>query len=161
MTKEELIKRIEGILVTYARLYHQDVDSNTDHSTMIKSLEENSEAIKKLLESQRCESTPKAICGLPLSVNPHPNAGKTHVTPDFLEIGTEVVCIPCTVKSRHQWAERALKAENELSQFEEVKRPENPYPEDYRNGKPYVRAKDFEDAIDAYDRGEKLYRKVK
>lgn len=50
-------------------------------------------------------------CGLPRSDNPHPEAGKP---PIYLEVGCPKECIPCLVLSRHQWAQRAMKAENEL-----------------------------------------------
>jgi len=49
-----------------------------------------------------------ASCGGVMSKNPHPLAGKPNT---LLEVGSQFVCIPCTVKSRHQWAERAMKAE--------------------------------------------------
>lgn len=50
-------------------------------------------------------------CGLPMSDNPHPEAGKPG---HYLDVGCPRECIPCVVKSRHQWADRAMKAENEL-----------------------------------------------
>src|ERR1035437_9352124 len=63
-----------------------------------------------------------ALCNGPISNNPHPNAGKAGVSPDYLEIGTAEVCIPCTVKSRHQWTERAMKAEGKIGMiFRELK----------------------------------------
>lgn len=37
-------------------------------------------------------------CGLPLSKNPHPNAGDPK---HLLTVGAMWVCIPCTVRSRH------------------------------------------------------------
>ena len=46
-----------------------------------------------------------------MSANPHPLAGKP---PHYLEVGTVDVCIPCTVKSRHEWADRAMTAEGRL-----------------------------------------------
>ena len=50
------------------------------------------------------------LCGGKMSKNPHPDAGK----PDsYLEVGTVNVCIPCTVKSRHAWAERVYEAKRE------------------------------------------------
>jgi hypothetical protein len=61
------------------------------------------------IEKARC-----AICGGEMSINPHPNAGLVNVVPDYLEIGTKMVCIPCTVKSRHKWAEWAMKADSEI-----------------------------------------------
>jgi hypothetical protein len=50
-------------------------------------------------------------CGLPLSDNPHPEAGKP---PHYLQVGCPKECIPCLTLSRHQWAGRAMKAENEV-----------------------------------------------
>ncbi len=54
-----------------------------------------------------------AKCGLPMSQNPHPRAGKP---PDYLEIGTMYECIPCLVGNRHRWAERAMKAESAIEE---------------------------------------------
>lgn len=51
-------------------------------------------------------------CGLQLSDNPHPEAGKP---PHYLQVGCPKECIPCLTLSRHQWAGRAMKAENELA----------------------------------------------
>lgn len=50
-------------------------------------------------------------CGLPMSVNPHPEAG---VPGRYLETGCQRECIPCLVLSRHQWSKRAFNAEKEL-----------------------------------------------
>lgn len=50
-------------------------------------------------------------CGLPRSDNPHPEAGRPS---HYLEVGCPKECIPCLVLSRHQWAQRAMKAENKL-----------------------------------------------
>ncbi len=52
------------------------------------------------------------LCGGEMSKNPHPQAGKPEA---LLEVGAVYVCIPCTVRTRHRWADRALKAESELS----------------------------------------------
>jgi hypothetical protein len=51
-------------------------------------------------------------CGLQLSDNPHPEAGKPS---HYLQVGCPKECIPCVTLSRHQWAGRAMKAENELT----------------------------------------------
>jgi len=51
-------------------------------------------------------------CGGEMSLNPHLEAGKP---PHYLEVGTKYECIPCLVLNRHKWAERAMKAENELA----------------------------------------------
>ncbi|MFM0022146.1 hypothetical protein [Paraburkholderia azotifigens] len=45
-------------------------------------------------------------CGLPMSVNPHPEAGKP---PHYLNVGCPWECIPCLVKSRHSWAQQAMR----------------------------------------------------
>ncbi|GJH04994.1 hypothetical protein [Paraburkholderia terrae] len=45
-------------------------------------------------------------CGLPMSVNPHPEAGKP---PHYLNVGCPRECIPCLVKSRHSWAQQAMR----------------------------------------------------
>lgn len=55
-------------------------------------------------------------CGLPRSDNPHPEAGKPS---HLLNVGCPQECIPCLVLSRHQWAQRAMKAENELRDLKE------------------------------------------
>ena len=51
-------------------------------------------------------------CGLQLSDNPHPEAGKPS---HYLKVGCPKECVPCLTLSRHQWAGRAMKAENELA----------------------------------------------
>lgn len=56
-------------------------------------------------------------CGLPRSDNPHPQAGKP---PHYLEVGCPKECIPCLTLSRHQWAQRAMKAESELNDLKEA-----------------------------------------
>lgn len=52
-----------------------------------------------------------AKCGSEMALNPHPRAGKADY---MLEVGTMYVCIPCLVKSRHQWVERASRAEGQI-----------------------------------------------
>lgn len=47
---------------------------------------------------------PPHFCGLPMSLNPHPDAG---IPGRFLEVGTVRECIPCLVASRHGWAKTA------------------------------------------------------
>jgi hypothetical protein len=56
-------------------------------------------------------------CGLPMSANPHPEAGRPS---HYLKVGVPKECIPCLVLSRHQWAARAMKAENELKDIEDI-----------------------------------------
>lgn len=64
-------------------------------------------------------------CGLQLSDNPHPEAGKPA---HYLKVGCPKECIPCLSLSRHQWAARAMKAENALEDtatyFEDCGDPE-------------------------------------
>lgn len=63
--------------------------------------------------SLREETQPSCgFCGGLMSKNPHPNAGKP---PEYLVVGTMYVCIPCTVLSRHKWAERAMDVETKLA----------------------------------------------
>lgn len=64
---------------------------------------------RKPLDRPEC-----GMCGGKMSENPHPDAGKP---PNYLEVGTVDVCIPCTVKSRHKWAERAMKTEEQLALY--------------------------------------------
>lgn len=53
-------------------------------------------------------------CGVPRVSNPHPDAGK----PDrMLEVGCPIECLPCTVLSRHQWAQRAYAAEKRIREL--------------------------------------------
>ena len=51
-------------------------------------------------------------CGLPMSRNPHPDAGKPAA---LLEVGAVWVCIPCTVKSRHKASQMAFRGAALLS----------------------------------------------
>lgn len=61
-------------------------------------------------------------CGLLLSDNPHPEAGKP---PHYLEVGCPKECIPCLMKSRHSWAKRAMAAEKELRDWEWLREHHN------------------------------------
>lgn len=54
---------------------------------------------------------PIHTCGGLMVRNPHPDAGRPR---HHLNIGYEYECVPCLVKSRHGWAQRALKAETAL-----------------------------------------------
>ncbi|WP_250502790.1 hypothetical protein [Caballeronia sp. AZ7_KS35] len=60
-------------------------------------------------ERQACHK-----CGLPISVNPHPEAGKP---PHYLEVGCPKECIPCLSKSRHSWAQRAMKDARDAERY--------------------------------------------
>jgi len=68
-----------------------------------------------LLQQKTDDKLPKCgMCGGVLSKNPHPKAGKP---PDYSVVGTKYVCIPCTVKSRHNWAERAMDLEQKIEEM--------------------------------------------
>lgn len=54
-------------------------------------------------------------CGLPMARNPHPDAGKPDV---LLNVGATYVCIPCTVRTRHGWANQARERRLELEQLQ-------------------------------------------
>ncbi|SPR97391.1 hypothetical protein [Cupriavidus taiwanensis] len=54
-------------------------------------------------------------CGLPRVDNPHPDAGKPE---RMLDVGCPKECLPCTVLSRHQWAQRAYAAEKRIRELE-------------------------------------------
>lgn len=55
-------------------------------------------------------------CGLPMSKNPHSEAG----TPAMLtEVGYVWECIPCLNANRGRWANRAHKAEGTLKRIKE------------------------------------------
>lgn len=53
-------------------------------------------------------------CGLPMSRNPHPDAGRVD---RYLDVGAVWVCIPCTVRTRHAWAGRAQQAQAVVRQL--------------------------------------------
>ena len=59
---------------------------------------------------------PPHFCGLPMSRNPHPEAG---VPGRFLEVGTVSECIPCLVSSRHGWAKTAGELQQRLADAEQ------------------------------------------
>lgn len=59
---------------------------------------------------------PPHFCGLPMSLNPHPEAG---VPGRFLEVGTVSECIPCLVASRHGWAKTASDLQQRLTAAEQ------------------------------------------
>lgn len=50
-------------------------------------------------------------CGGPLSENPHPEAG---LSTRFTEVGYSFECIPCLVRTRSRWSERARTAERKV-----------------------------------------------
>lgn len=56
-------------------------------------------------------------CGLPMSENPHPDAG---IPSKVLEVGVQKVCIPCLTLNRHNWAERASKSENDARRWRKL-----------------------------------------
>lgn len=68
-------------------------------------------------ETKTLVSAPKLQCGCgqPMSVNPHPEAGKV---PGYENVGCLHVCIPCLVKNRSEWARRAQTAENRVAELE-------------------------------------------
>lgn len=53
-------------------------------------------------------------CGLPLSTNPHPEAGKPS---HYLQVGCQKECIPCLVLSRHNWAQQAMTDAGDFRNF--------------------------------------------
>jgi hypothetical protein len=59
-------------------------------------------------------------CGLPMSRNPHADAGNPE---SLLEVGAVFVCIPCTVKSRHSAHERAAKLEQQIAASQQGSEP--------------------------------------
>lgn len=59
---------------------------------------------------------PPHFCGLPMSPNPHPEAG---VPGRYLEVGAVSECIPCVVASRHAWAEKAAALQQRLTAADE------------------------------------------
>lgn len=50
-------------------------------------------------------------CGLKMSKNPHPDAGKPL---SLKTVGAVWVCIPCLCLNRHEWSVRSIKAEGKL-----------------------------------------------
>ena len=60
-------------------------------------------------------TVPSPLCGLcggRMSKNPHLDAGKPgHI----LDAGLEWECIPCLARTRHRWADRALRAEGDIA----------------------------------------------
>ena len=51
---------------------------------------------------------PTCHCGVLMSLNPHPDAGKVET---LLEVGATFVCVPCCVKSRHIATEQSIDAD--------------------------------------------------
>lgn len=76
-----------------------------------------SEFYTRLLRTGRLVGSRCPDCGLPRSVNPHPEAGKPE---HFIEVNTREVCIPCLTLNRHRWADRAMKAENAATDLREA-----------------------------------------
>lgn len=80
------------------------------------SLREELEAIKRV--------GPPHFCGLPMSLNPHAEAGKPG---RFLEVGAHRECIPCLVSSRHGWAKTAGELQQRLTVAEQLLRETSDY----------------------------------
>ncbi|MES2871425.1 MAG: hypothetical protein V4749_17855 [Pseudomonadota bacterium] len=59
---------------------------------------------------------PPHFCGLPMSLNPHAEAGKPG---RLLEVGAHRECIPCLVSSRHGWAKTAGEQQQRLTVAEQ------------------------------------------
>jgi hypothetical protein len=55
------------------------------------------------------------FCSLPMSKNPHPEAG---IPGRYLEVGAVSECIPCLVASRHSWAKTAETLQQRLAEAE-------------------------------------------
>jgi hypothetical protein len=56
---------------------------------------------------------PCTDCGRAQTRNPHPHAGE----PGHPEASYAWICVPCLVENRHRWAERAMRAESELTRL--------------------------------------------
>jgi hypothetical protein len=77
---------------------------------------ERSEASEHSADLDAMRQTPGNChkCGLPLSENPHPEAGKP---PRYLEVGCPKECIPCMTLSRHNWATQAMKDARDADRY--------------------------------------------
>jgi len=62
-------------------------------------------------------------CDLPHVTNPHPEAGKPAY---LLEVGCPTECLPCLVKSRHEWSLRASRAEKLVRDYQVSGHPVQP-----------------------------------
>lgn len=127
MKEEELKKEIArrhwaSMANQYGSLFEEDFDKQRliDKEPFYKFATKILALVEEYYKSAGCissEELPKCgFCGGVMSKNPHPGAGKTS---DYLIVGTVWECIPCTVKGRHKWAERATKAEGELEKIRE------------------------------------------
>jgi hypothetical protein len=77
----------------------------------------NSVVTRLQAEVERLTYGPPHFCGMPMSLNPHVDAG---VPGRFLEVGAVRECIPCLVKSRHEWATKAGALQSELTKAREL-----------------------------------------
>lgn len=75
------------------------------------------QVVEQRAEEERLKSGPPHFCGLPMSLNPHVDAG---VPGRFLEVGAVRECIPCLVKSRHDWATKAGALQSDLTKALEL-----------------------------------------
>lgn len=64
--------------------------------------------------SSHCSVTPECRCGLQMSRNPHPDAGKV---PALLSVGASFVCVPCTVASLHRSETRRKELRHDVRQL--------------------------------------------
>lgn len=81
---------------------------------VLEDLAEAAPRLARALIAQRGADLDRAgrcTCGMPMSRNPHPDAGKPTA---LLAVGASYVCIPCTVRGRHGWCEQASAAEREI-----------------------------------------------
>lgn len=82
----------------------------------IAELERREAALREELEAIKRVGPPH-FCGLPMSLNPHAEAGKPG---RFLEVGAHRECIPCLVSSRHGWAKTAGDLQQRLTVAEQL-----------------------------------------
>lgn len=81
----------------------------------VAELERREDALREELDAIKRVGPPH-FCGLPMSLNPHAEAGKPG---RFLEVGAHRECIPCLVSSRHGWAKTAGELQQRLTVAEQ------------------------------------------
>ena len=113
MTERTLRDRIAALLVHPTR----------DQDDMVYNLAIG-DALAALDAHTAAQPAPDAVaeatvcrCGVAMSKNPHPDAGKPFT---LLETGPVWVCIPCQSGTLHRWAERANAAENRIAAAQEA-----------------------------------------
>lgn len=110
IAEDRVIKEIAEKLLLM--IFHDhDMKEVKNYLECLSTVDKN-RAVDTIIKAKPSTANKCGMCGGNMSENPHPEAGEPN---HYLTVGTVLVCIPCIVKSRHNWAERAMIAEGKLA----------------------------------------------